>query len=533
MNKLKITLFIIILSLNCFAQKQGNIWYFGDGIGLDFNQNPPALLTNGKMITNEGCSSIADENGQLLLYTDGIKVWNKNHQVIPNADDLHGHFSSTQSGIIVKKPASDSIYYVFTVDAVEQGLRGLEFNEINVFGNNGIGEVIQKHEKLLPFTTEKVTGVTHQNGIDFWIIAHLWKTNAFYAFLVTKDGINREGIISKVGAYHEGNPSNALGYLKAAPNGKKIALAINHQGDIELFDFNNSTGEISNPKTLSTIIGNPYGIEFSPNGRFLYTSSAFAGEITQYDLEAADSDIPKIILRKADTRTVGALQIAPNGQIYYQVSPSNYIGTIAKPNEKGEEATVNDKVIFIGDKETRYGLPTFVQTYFSQENIDTYLMEKPVDEISELESNSKQPFQLELVINEQKYIVANNPTSGKADKKSLSNVNVGENKLSYFKRTDNTGILDIEGTIDHNYTFTFVKKGYFNKVVKIDTLAIREQLTNLNRKATFEITMEKIYKNIEITLDDIFYDYNSPKVQENSLPILNKLIVLLKQNPQI
>jgi len=74
MNKLKITLFIIILSLNCFAQKQGNIWYFGDGIGLDFNQNPPALLTNGKMITNEGCSSIADENGQLLLYTDGIKT---------------------------------------------------------------------------------------------------------------------------------------------------------------------------------------------------------------------------------------------------------------------------------------------------------------------------------------------------------------------------------------------------------------------------------------------------------------------------
>jgi outer membrane protein OmpA-like peptidoglycan-associated protein len=533
MNKLKTTFFLLIITLSLSAQNQGNIWYFGDGIGLDFNQNPPALLTNGKMITNEGCSSISDENGNLLLYTDGIKVWNKNHQIIPNADDLHGHFSSTQSGIIAKKPESDSIYYVFTVDAVEQGLRGLEFAEIDISKNNGIGEVIQKHQQLLPNTAEKVTGIAHENGIDFWIITHQWRTNAFYAFLVTKNGVRKKGTISKIGAFHEGNSSNALGYLKASPKGDRLALAINHKGDFELFDFDNSTGKITNPITLTTIIGNPYGVEFSPNGQFLYTSSAFAGEINQYDLTAKDLEKSKINLRKADTKTVGALQIAPNGQIYYQVSPSHYIGTIANPNKKGKTATVNDNVIFIGEKKTFYGLPTFLQTYFTQENIETYLTENPIQEISELESNSKQPFKFQLVINEQKYNIVDQPNSGKAAKKSLSNVNVGENKLDFFKRTNNTGILEFDGTIDHNYTFTFVKKGYFNKVIKIDTTAIREQLTNLNRKVTFEITMEKVYKNIEITIDNIFYDYNSANVQETSLSTLDELATLLKQNPQI
>lgn len=533
MDKLKIVFLLIIITTSLTAQNQGNIWYFGDGIGLDFNQNPPALLTDSKMKTNEGCSSIADENGNLLLYTDGIKVWNKNHQIIPNADDLHGHFSSTQSGIIAKKPENDSIYYVFTVDAVEQGLRGLEFAEINIFGNNGIGKVIQKHQQLVPRTAEKVTGIAHENGTDFWIITHQWRTNAFYVFLVTKKGIERKAIISKVGAFHEGNSSNALGYLKAAPKGDKLALAISHKGDFEIFDFDNSTGKITNPTILTTIIGNPYGVEFSPNGQFLYTSSAFAGEINQYDLAAKDLEKSKINLRKADNKTVGALQIAPNGQIYYQVSPSNYIGTIAKPNEKGQAAAVNDKVISIGEKETLYGLPTFVQTYFTQENITNYLVENPIKEIRETESNSKQPFQLELVINEQTYVIADKPSSGKADKKSLSQVNVGENKLEIFKRTDNTGILEFEGKIDHNYTFTFVKNGYFNKVVRIDTTGIREQLTNLNRKASFEVTMEKIYKNIEITIDNIYYDYNAPNVQANSLPVLDELIILLKQNPQI
>ena len=104
---------ILACTLISYAQKQANIWYFGSNAGLDFNNGNPTALTDGSMFTQEGCASIADENGNLLFYTDGLKAWNKNHQSMPNGTGLLGNYSSTQSAIIVPKPNSNKIYYIF------------------------------------------------------------------------------------------------------------------------------------------------------------------------------------------------------------------------------------------------------------------------------------------------------------------------------------------------------------------------------------------------------------------------------------
>ena len=105
---------LFLFSLVCEAQRENNIWYFGDKAGLDFNSGNPVNLTDGAINTIEGCASISNPSGQLLFYTDGIKVWNRNHQIMPNGADLSGNSSSTQSGIIVPKPNSNTIYYLFT-----------------------------------------------------------------------------------------------------------------------------------------------------------------------------------------------------------------------------------------------------------------------------------------------------------------------------------------------------------------------------------------------------------------------------------
>lgn len=73
----------LLLSFSGMAQKQNNIWLFGDRAGLDFNFSPPKPIT-GSMIALEGCASIANENGELLFYTNGISVWDRNHQLMPN-----------------------------------------------------------------------------------------------------------------------------------------------------------------------------------------------------------------------------------------------------------------------------------------------------------------------------------------------------------------------------------------------------------------------------------------------------------------
>eukprot|EP01035_Chromulina_nebulosa_P055523 gene55523-76076_t len=93
---------LIAVPLSIQAQKENNIWYFGNNCGLDFSTTPPTALTNGKINTNEGCSSVSDAQGNLLFYTDGLTVWNKNHAVMDNGTGLKGNSSSTQSSVVVK-----------------------------------------------------------------------------------------------------------------------------------------------------------------------------------------------------------------------------------------------------------------------------------------------------------------------------------------------------------------------------------------------------------------------------------------------
>ena len=82
------------------AQKRTNIWYFGRNAGLDFSTGSPKFITDGQIYTSEGVASICDQNGNLLFYTEGTQIWNKNHAVMPNGSGLFGNISSSQSAIV-------------------------------------------------------------------------------------------------------------------------------------------------------------------------------------------------------------------------------------------------------------------------------------------------------------------------------------------------------------------------------------------------------------------------------------------------
>jgi len=77
-----ILLLMIGLNFTSRAQKQGNFWYFGNEAGLDFNSGSPATLTNGKMNNLEGVATISNHLGELLFYTDGQDVYNKQHNIM-------------------------------------------------------------------------------------------------------------------------------------------------------------------------------------------------------------------------------------------------------------------------------------------------------------------------------------------------------------------------------------------------------------------------------------------------------------------
>ena len=382
-------IFFIFTIVIGFSQNQGNIWYFGDHAGLDFNSGVPVVINNGATYIpassnySEGTSTISDPQGNLLFYTNGEKLWNKQHQVMPNGDFLSGNFSSTQSSIIIPLPNSNRFFYVFTTDDIIENTNdlGFRYSVIDNCLDNGFGDIIttQKNVLLSYQMAEKVAAVKHSNGIDYWIITHKLNTNEFYSYLLTENGIT-DSIISAIGE----TQINSQGQLKISPNGSKLAVAHNKHWlspfYFELFDFNSSTGIVSNAIALSTPTNTAiYGVEFSPDNSKLYGvysgTSPFGMGIVQYDLSTPTSSFinnSMISVYQASGITFRGLQLAPNGKIYMPSVPtSNYLLEISSPNLQGGSCGVINNSIDLGTNSASYCLPSFIAGYnYSNNNVD-------------------------------------------------------------------------------------------------------------------------------------------------------------------
>ena len=138
MKALLFFFFFLILINPIFAQR-GNNWVFANKAWINFSTIPVSVGTSA-MFQPEGSSSISDTNGNLLFYSDGVSVWNAQHQVMPNGTGLFGHSSSTQSSMIVPFPTDSKRYYLFTMD-VDGGTHGLSYSVVNMDLDNGRGEV--------------------------------------------------------------------------------------------------------------------------------------------------------------------------------------------------------------------------------------------------------------------------------------------------------------------------------------------------------------------------------------------------------
>ena len=194
-----LTFLLILLSQSILSQKEYNNWYFGNGAGITFNSGSPVPLNGGQLNTIEACASISDSNGNLLFYMQGDKIYNRDHVLMMNGDNLLGSFSSTHTQI-VPFPGNSSLYYAFTTDALENNLaNGLRYSLINMDMDGGRGAVTSKNNLLLIKSTEKVTVARHSNGHDYWVVGHSWEDNRFQSYLVNSSGLNISPVISQIG----------------------------------------------------------------------------------------------------------------------------------------------------------------------------------------------------------------------------------------------------------------------------------------------------------------------------------------------
>jgi len=362
-----------------FSQNEANNWYFGHRAGITFNAGVPSPVAQSEIFTDEGCSSYSDAAGNLLFYSDGITVWNRNHVPMPNGLGLGGNPTSTQSGLVVPNPDDDTIYYLFTVGA-QIDLNGIppnagfKYYTIDMTVDGGLGDVIGGFVNLSDgkdeFWSEKVTSVQNTDCDGFWVISFV--QNTFYSYLVSNTGVSSSPVISTIPFFPlpDEDGLNRRGYLKASPGGTKL-VSSNTQSGLFIFDFDASTGVITNGRELEleTEDESSYGVEFSLNGRMLYISIGefSSSEEKLYQFEITSDNINDInesrnlIYTYQNAR--GALQLAANGKIYWASSGNPYLSVINNPDSTGSVG-FDFQGIDLGGQNSTDGLPPFLQSLF-------------------------------------------------------------------------------------------------------------------------------------------------------------------------
>jgi hypothetical protein len=363
-------LFILLsFSINIYAQKHDYIWTLGYSSGLpnpyggtqiDFNTIPTTMVRHDRQVWfGPTVGSMCDSLGNLLFYSNGNFIADKNDDIMPNGDSLNmpslfydeWGYVVPQGMIILPSPQNPKKYFFFhlrtsSIPTNPYIKTDLLYTLVDMELNNGNGDVVEKNKPVVisELSNSHLTACKHANGRDWWVIMPQIGTNIYHYCLLTPNGVE--------GPWQQSIGNNAFGKQNwdgmacFSPDGSKY-LYYDPSTDIFLFDFNRCTGLLSNFKYVP-IIDNAdslnllCGAVFSPNSRFLYIITSF--NLYQFDSNASDLNNSKILIDTYDGFTTPTgwhtafymPVVAPDGKIYIGCASSlPYMHRINEPNKKG------------------------------------------------------------------------------------------------------------------------------------------------------------------------------------------------------
>lgn len=350
---------IPLLYLSLLLKAQLNIapiWCFGKNAGLDFRTTIPDTFTSA-ISSSEGAAGATDENGNIWFYSNGSFVYNRNHQVMPNGFGLTGGSSSSQSAIVLQHPSQRDArqFYVLTTPEFA-GTSGFCYSVVDMNQDNGNGDVVQKNIRLYPdVLSEQMQPAMHANGVDYWVVIKGFKNDSLFTYLIDSTGIH----LKKRFSFGKGI-TNTIGCMRFNLDYSRFAYTCyDYTGYVEICDFDNSTGEISNPLLINDLY-DPYGVNFSPDGSKLYVGHLQTLKLYQFDLsnynEAAIAASKYMV---ATGEAFGQINRAANGKYYEAVLQKNAISEIGNPNALGAACNFMMDKVSTGGKMVVYGLPLF------------------------------------------------------------------------------------------------------------------------------------------------------------------------------
>ncbi len=388
---------VFILSVCMLAggslwSQQENVWAFGDHAGLDFTQGAPVPVATSMEGFGEGNASVCDDQGQLLFYTDGYYVWNKEHALmqngnaltpIPSSNSLTPTSSTSQGALIMPVPGSRHLYYIWSLTSLEQGSNAgrLYYSVVDMRLDNGLGAVVSNQKGILldSVLQEKMTAVVGDR-CNLWLLV-CSQNSVFKAYEITDAGVAPIPVLSPVGT---GAPdSNMVGCVAVSPDRLKLAATrstVNGGGvdGLILCDFDPATGMVRNPIQLLPTSGG-YGTCFSPDNTKLYVNAVNGSSKPLYQFDVSKSGEDAIRASRAYLGPLGFshLKLGPDGKIYFNSDyTGGVMGAIHSPNLSGSSADFQGNAIIMPQgMRTRSGLPNVIaalkQDTVSSVRVDT------------------------------------------------------------------------------------------------------------------------------------------------------------------
>lgn len=341
-----------IMATGCEALTSGfekAQWYFDRKVSLDLSSGLARLKYDSQMNADVAESSICDDNGNLLFYTDGNKIWDSQHNL--QVERLE---EASNKGTIILKFTEDK--YAIVTLTTNNELKGVP---VTINNNNGltVGTIITI---LQNYELYGLTAMPTTDG-NYWLISTQKDGNYLNPFVVkVNELLGPEGgshIFTSCRMDFTGNPEVSI---KISPDANFICYCIK-ENTIQLFRFNAASGTIYPSNCRFSQDSKFPQVAFSPSGRYLYATQNDDVnkelKIKQYDLNDFNGCICDIPTKEIFSKSIRDsleyyytdlfLQEGADGRIYFSRQSDNpyksrMLGVILYPDAETNSYLVDN-----------------------------------------------------------------------------------------------------------------------------------------------------------------------------------------------
>lgn len=345
-------------------------WHFGHGVGLRFD--PDTIYEVQTSIhTDEAAAIHSDADGNLLLYSNGEKIWNANHEVIHNGNLSLGNISSSMGSVFVFHEDNPNYIYLFNNNHNLSNNMEMSYNlilrEADTF------RIVFKDSILQTNICEPIAVVKTGDGKDLWIVSHAFGANIFYAYRLTKEGVIYCPVLSEGNTIPTGRPQAAFFDMVFSSDGKYLLKSntnlISTTRGVELYKFENDRGSLSYLFSIDNLRYPVSGICFSHDNKIIYVVERDS-HINHFNFYPDDSletvnsrskiyiNDEKFELQKFTFNNLIGISIAYNNKIPFI------------ENSNGDTLSIISEKINLNNGYTFVGLPNFNQSYFYTPSIN-------------------------------------------------------------------------------------------------------------------------------------------------------------------